>query len=239
MKISLLSDIHFEFHKDGGNSFIASLDSSKTDVLLLAGDVGTITYLDNAVSRFCDKFSQVVHVAGNHEFWNSRREEVIEKLLSLSAKKSNYHFLDNNIFEHQGRRFLGTTMWFSEPSPRLCRYWSDYHKIKDFSIWIRDQNRDSTEFLKREMREGDIVITHHLPSYKSVAPQFIGDATNAFFVCEMEYLIEERKPALWCHGHTHCATRYNLFDTEVVCNPLGYVGHEFDTGFNDKLLIEF
>jgi predicted phosphodiesterase len=39
MHIQLLSDLHFEFHADHGQSFVESLDPRGVDVLVLAGDI--------------------------------------------------------------------------------------------------------------------------------------------------------------------------------------------------------
>ena len=35
-------------------------------------------------------------------------------------------------------------------------------------------------------------------------------------------MIEEQRPALWVHGHTHDSCDYQVGVTRVVCNPRGY-----------------
>lgn len=55
-----------------------------------------------------------------------------------------------------------------------------------------------------------------------MAPRYAGDPLNAFFLCDMEALIEERKPHWWIHGHTHEPCDYRLGATRVVANPRGY-----------------
>ena len=77
-------------------------------------------------------------------------------------------------------------------------------------------------WLERTVQEGDVVVTHHLPSRRSVAPQFAGDPLNAFFLCDMERLILARQPLWWIHGHTHHPFDYQLGQTRVVANPRGY-----------------
>ncbi len=88
------------------------------------------------------------------------------------------------------------------------------------------------------MCEGDIVITHYLPSFRSVHPKFAAEPTNCFFVCDVEDLIVERQPALWLHGHTHESADYQIGKTRVVCNPFGYVGYGLNSAFKDELTIE-
>jgi hypothetical protein len=35
-------------------------------------------------------------------------------------------------------------------------------------------------------------------------------------------MMEEGRPALWVHGHTHDSYDYWVGSTRVVCNPRGY-----------------
>lgn len=48
-----------------------------------------------------------------------------------------------------------------------------------------------------------VVVTHHLPSGRSVAPRFAASVLNPAFASDLDHLIEEHEPALWIHGHTH------------------------------------
>lgn len=238
MKLSLLSDLHFEFHKDGGSNFIKNLDSSNVDVLLLAGDIGTLSCLPNAIKAFTDKYPHVIMVAGNHSFWGNNRETVIGTLRELDEKISGFHFLDNDILELDGVRFLGTTLWFRKAHPALAAQWSDFFKIKDFDKWVYEQNDKSIDFLMKNMSKGDVILSHYLPSDKSVSPKFKGDPTNCFYVCDMEMLIEDQKPAVWCHGHTHSSMDYKINDTRVLCNPFGYLNYEENPQFKNKLTFD-
>ena len=55
----------------------------------------------------------------------------------------------------------------------------------------------------------------------------------------MHHLIEERKPALWVHGHTHTSFNYTIGPTRVVCNPLGYqTAGELNVNFDENLTVE-
>lgn len=103
--------------------------------------------------------------------------------------------------------------------------------IKDFRNQVYKKNTESIEFLKRELLSGDIVLTHHLPSYRSVPQRYKTSPLNGFFVCDLEGLILERKPSLWVHGHTHDSLDYHLGNTRIVCNPYGYLNHELNSGW--------
>ena len=76
------------------------------------------------------------------------------------------------------------------------------------------------------MEPGCIVITHHLPHVKSIAPQYAGNSLNRFFYARgMDQHVESGLAKLWIHGHTHEPCDYVApGGTRVVCNPRGYPG---------------
>ena len=41
MRIQVISDVHFEFHSDGGWDFVRSLNPEGVDVLVIAGDISS------------------------------------------------------------------------------------------------------------------------------------------------------------------------------------------------------
>ena len=93
------------------------------------------------------------------------------------------------------------------------------------------------EFLGRDAANADVVVTHHLPSNRSVAPMFQGSPLNCFFVCEVESAIGETAPQFWIHGHSHVPCDYRIGPTRIVCNPLGYPD-EPGTRFDDHLVLK-
>lgn len=241
MRLRLLSDIHFEHHADFGRSFVDSLDPTGVDVLVLAGDICTVQAgLSNALRMFCEKFKHVVFVPGNHEYYQSDRGRVNATLGKAIERHDNLHVLDQRVVTIEGKRFIGVTMWF--PSSTLARsqapYWSDFQCIQGFAKWVFQRNESDVAFLRKEMSEGDIVVTHYLPSFESVHPKFAMTSTNCYFVCDIEDLITERKPALHLHGHTHESCDYKIGPTRVVCNPFGYAGKMLNPVFKEDLTIE-
>lgn len=105
MKLLIYSDLHLEwsdFHQDP-----QAVDQA--DVVVLAGDIWTggkgITW---AQKTFAGK--PVVYVAGNHEFYGSKRPAQLAEMRDLAAG-SNVHFLDRDKVELCGAWFLGATLW--------------------------------------------------------------------------------------------------------------------------------
>ena len=68
-----------------------------------------------------------------------------------------------------------------------------------------------------------IVVTHHLPSMRSVIPQYRKDRVSAGFASRLDDVVG-MCATLWVHGHTHSSRRWrHSCGTLVVCNPAGYV----------------
>ena len=239
MRLQLLSDLHLEFHADNGESFIRSLDSSDVDALVVAGDLATRPLLAPALTRLCDRYPRVIYVVGNHEYYGSHPDQVHSELARLDALLPNLDWLHHGTVLVDGVLFAGTPLWFgrSPDSDRGRGYLNDFALIEAFEPWVYDENAEALSLLARVAARASVVVTHHLPSQRSVAPRYAGSPLNAFFVCPCEELIEQQRPPLWLHGHTHIGCDYRLGATRVVCNPLGYPGEPGST-FVEKLVIE-
>lgn len=242
MRLLVVSDVHTEFHRDGGASFISSLNPEGVDALVVAGDLCLIRDIVDVATRLCDRFPHVLYVTGNHEYYHSTPRLVEEDVSAVARAHSNFHWLNESVVTIHGQRFVGTTLWFPlNPIANLHRgHLNDFRVIRDFVPWVYDKNRRSQSFLQQEVRPGDVVVTHHLPSPRSIPTRFIGSQLNAFFCCDMESVIRKNQPKVWIHGHTHDSADYVLGEggTRVVCNPFGYAGHEENPKFNWRLLID-
>lgn len=244
MRIAVMSDLHFEFHRDGGVSFLDTLSNDSADVLLLAGDLSICSQLEDAVKSICNRYKQVVYVAGNHEYYQSYRTAVEPILSRLTADIPNFHWLENDtvtLTDEGGheQRFVGCTLWFPD-APDNVLYeagLNDFHVIGGFKPWVYQRNQESMDFLSNTIQTEDIVITHHAPSSQSVGTRFQGSDFNRFFVCKGgDQILAATKPKLWVHGHMHSGVDYMAGDTRVLCNPFGYP-HE-GNNFDEKLFLE-
>jgi predicted phosphodiesterase len=242
VRLQLLSDLHFEFHRDGGRAFVASLDPRGVDVLVLAGDIAVAAGIPQALALFCQHYSEasVVYVHGNHEFYSSDRECVHAHTARARSENPNLVWLDVSLEAIAGQRILGAPLWFSKhpDESRLKRGMCDFSEISGFESWVYAENARSLDFLDQNLQPGDVVVTHHLPSQKSVAKRYAAHPLNPFFVCDLEPLILERRPRLWLHGHTHNSVRIQIGETRVLCNPFGYVGFELNPDFVDQLIVD-
>jgi Icc-related predicted phosphoesterase len=266
MRILPLSDLHFEFHADEGKEFVRSLDPTGVDVLVLAGDVTKMRLgFDRTLGMFRKQFPicPIIFVPGNHEYHESDRETVSRGLQNAVSKVRGVYWLDCNAVVIDGQRFLGTTLWYGRsPAPKhplllstdeewgrgIIRHVSekgvvreihpDFEAISDLPGWVCDEHERSLKFLTDHVQRGDVVVTHFLPSQRSVAEPFRNALSNCWYVTDVHDLIEERRPALWIHGHTHTTTDYSIGDTRIVCNPLGYVMRGERNDFDPRRFVE-
>lgn len=252
MKILPMSDLHFEFHKDGGEAFVNSLpEGDLVDVVVLAGDIAVGAGIPAALKLFCDRYEKVIYVHGNHEFYGCHYGEVIAHTLKAVEENKNLVWLNNdqvwikNEESHPtlNERFVGNTLWFPQPEDlhaydRAKRGMTDFSVIRDFEAWVFDRNRAHVNYLDEILDVGDIVVTHHLPAPQSIDRQYHNSPLNAFFMCDVSRTIARAKPKLWIHGHTHTSMDYMLGGTRVVCNPFGYARVEENKSFNEQLIID-
>jgi len=230
-KLQVVSDLHLELESDGGHALLAEqqgLDPSAS-AIILAGDIGCAGRHQQALAEglafFAGRYEQVFFVPGNHEYYGCHAPETVEELSRLAAAVPRVTLLEPGVIgQWGGRRVVGATLWFRDgpDNEELAHEMSDFRAIKRFTRWVYRQNREHIAWLERTVQAEDVVVTHHLPARGSVAPQFVGDPLNAFFLCDMEQLILARQPLWWIHGHTHEPCDYQLGQTRVVANPRGY-----------------
>ncbi|MFQ6006762.1 MAG: metallophosphoesterase, partial [Woeseia sp.] len=230
MKLHVLSDLHTEF---------GDLNPLETDadIVVLAGDIGVGTGgIEWAARQFSEE--PVIYVPGNHEYYHHDIGITAEL---KSGAPANIHVLDQDDYEVDGVRFLGTTLWTDFRLNGEGEAWFSRQKAKrsidDFTA-IRNGDRrftpeDSVRLhetgkawlvgkLQKKFHGRTVVVTHHLPATPSIASQYKNDPLNPAFASRLESIIEEYQPDLWIHGHTHVRCDYEIFGTRVVCNPRGY-----------------
>lgn len=231
--IYVISDTHLEFRFEDrplmtelNYSLISSRDPE--GILLIAGDLGNISnpdhveYLRNFIIPL---FKNVLYITGNHDYYHSSKKRIHGILREIEQTHTSFKFLDNEIAEIQGQRFLGGTMWYADSKYARTynsRCMPDTHYIHDLEDWVYKSHEDFINLLNSECKKGDIVMTHHTCSQKSIPARFAGSQSNYFFCSDQEKLILKHSPSLWVHGHTHNKFLYKLQGTMIVCNPFGY-----------------
>lgn len=249
MKLHILSDIHIEF----GHFEIPETDA---DVIIIAGDVAEGKEGLNWILAHNIK-KPIIYVPGNHEYYNHDIALIHDLKFYAKHLGNNVHVLDNDFIDIDGVRFIGSTLWTDFELFSAEEQWFSIDAAKrgmwDFrcitdnggrftpqrSIEIHKQSIDFINFAIEESKANkNIVITHHTPSWKSVADMYVNDYMTAAFTSDLSYMMDGDRIALWIHGHTHDSYDYELRGTRVVCNPRGYAKYKEQTGFDPYKTVE-
>ena len=91
--------------------------------------------------------------------------------------------------------------------------------------YLYNEHQKSLDFLRNNIVENSVVITHHAPSELSIDEKYADDfPLNYAYFSNLESLIINYRPEVWIHGHMHSCSHYSIGDTRVIANPLGYPG---------------
>ena len=257
MLIRLMSDLHLEF--SSGDMDVPVLPTDKDTVLILAGDIGLAkkpyTYND-FLEKMSSQFRDVIYILGNHEHYKGSFENSKSKIYLDLLSLENVHVMEKESITIDDTTFIAATLWTDmNCHDTLCMYqakltMNDYKTIRVQNYKRKLDPKDTVadhlnarHYIFKEIEKHDktVVITHHAPSYKSIAEEFRGDSINGAYVSELFEDIADTKPDVWIHGHTHTSLDYKLEDTRVICNPRGYYtesGKYLNKDFNPKLLLE-
>lgn len=238
VKLAVFSDLHTDFHADQGRSLIASLNKD-ADIAIIAGDVAAFYDFEKTLVALCSEYPEVIYVVGNHEFYHSLgMDQVYNILRDLEAKLDNFTWLHNKRVKLCGLHFVGATLWFKRLVAAQInkRYLNDFRYIPNCDPLAFDEYDYTEGWFNLVIQPGDIVVTHHAPSYKSVNHKFAGSQINCFFANRMDTMIQNKEPRLWIHGHMHDPCDYMIGKTRILCNPFGYPGE--NSMFNDNMIVE-
>ena len=244
MKIQVISDTHFDHWGDKGFGLAASIPVA-SEVLVHAGDFGSLRHKTQAVERFKQLAygrERVFFVLGNHDYWGMSPSEAQAVALSIEEQVPQLRVLHmGRIEEYKGVRFLGDTMWF--PWDKLADVYAldfiDFEYVPGLSPWVYDRNKEFRSFLEENLRRGDVLVTHHVPSQLAMDPAYASSPFNRFFLSDISNILMDASPAAAVFGHTHTAFSGKLGGTQLVCNPRGYPKEPHATAaFQNSMLVE-
>jgi Icc-related predicted phosphoesterase len=242
VKIAYTSDLHLDLHGDYGKWFLEHLEVPECDLLVIAGDLADISQqlsLREAFQTFCNKARNVLYVTGNHESYGSSLN-ISEAKIRIAAGPFPQIKVVSKVetFEIEGVLFLAGTLWFPDyPDQYLYKkFLNDFAMITNLEPEIYNRNKEFDIALHGIKDEPCVVVSHHIPSYRSVNWKFAKSCINRFFVGgEFDDVIADSKIKCWIHGHSHDRVGYTIGNTKIVSNPLGYPNEVIDN-WNVKVI---
>lgn len=195
----------------------------------------------------CAKYDRVFYVVGNHEHYHGRFDKTHQELRSLLP--ANVELLDKEAVEYAGVVFMGATLWTNCNNGDSLTVWTLKSSMNDYRV-IQNHYADqglyhklAPEFTFREhantleafkpllaknAHKPVVMITHHAPSFMSISQQYRDDHhMNGGYASDLsEFILDHPQIKKWIHGHVHSSHQYVIGDTEILCNPRGYLGHE-------------
>jgi len=259
-KIWIMSDMHYEFTS---NSLPRDIHYQRdVDLVVIAGDYHRAPQAVQH-ARYSFPEHPLVMVAGNHEHYQSRMtiNSGLDHMRAAAKADRDASGLETYVLENESVelnlkgekvRVIGATLWtdfkvfkdFERHTSIAASCMYDYVVIRgsDDDVLTPHEtalrHRETRAYIKAELQKPfdgkTIVVTHHLPSMRSVAKRYKTDSLTPAFASDCSDLLE-LGAELWVHGHTHDSCDYLYGSTRVVCNPRGYPErHGPAFGFENK-----
>lgn len=115
---------------------------------------------------------------------------------------------------------------------KYIRYGAEkqYHHLYPHNVLA--EHRKTREYLvnnaKKDYPEQKLwVVTHHLPTKKSINPKHDNpqsEQDNYWYYSDLDDFILHSEVNFWSHGHVHMLQDYMLGNTRILANPRGYPG---------------
>jgi predicted phosphodiesterase len=245
LQLQIMSDLHIELLKEDPN--IEDYIIPKTDILVLAGDIGKIYKYDQLkifLEKLSVKFKHILYVLGNHEFYriNNIEEKEIEELIQdvENMKIKNLHILNRNSVIIQNICIIGCTLWSNAiiPIPKFIvrikkmnnKYYNTLH-LKDLNYIQYMINYCKNNKLKL------VVITHHCPTYKLLENKENDDYIS-LYGSHLDHLLKNENIHTWIFGHNHKNFDYITENgTRLVSNQKGKPKDNIQDFSKEKIII--
>lgn len=249
MKLQYCSDLHLEF-PDNKEYILDNPIQPEADILILAGDIVPFEIMDkhqdffNYISRH---FETTFWIPGNHEYYYHR----VDSSATLNTNiRENIFLVNNCVKEIPGVNLIFSTLWSNISQ---AKHFSIQNALSDFKVIkyndrlfnVDDYNllhQESKEFLQKTLavksENKTIVVTHHAPTFINYPEKYINSNINEAFATNLTDLIEDSNIDYWIYGHHHSNVGdFQIGNTKLITNQLGYVKYNENAGYNNKAII--
>lgn len=222
MRIQLISDTH--------NTPLKEAIAPKEKTLILAGDINTnVPGLMEDLEWAAANWENVIYVPGNHCFYRLGNYSIkaAKESLNIYLEGLGVHVaVDPSVITIEGQRFVCCTMWSNVTDSVIVEYVSDYRyfTVPD----LTEEHHKHVEFLKENIRESDVVVTHHVPLREQLQNKnFPLDLMSTAFNTEV---LLDGMPKAWIFGHNHYNYDKVVRNTRYISNQYGYKNEGINEG---------
>lgn len=236
LSIQIASDLHIEYLE--GNPDPLSMIIPSADILILAGDIGSIykyEQLETFLVKLCPHFKAVLMCIGNREYYDMKgykpttMEILLERLMTIKKGIDNLHILNRNSVQIGDLCIVGCTLW----SNLKVNIPSFIVKISDMNSHIyRKKYEEDLEYIEKmidyctEKKLKLVVVTHHCPTFSVLNKQGNQrkkkDKYISLYASNLDRLLTKEKVHTWIFGHIHI--NFDLYTeqgTHIIGNQLG------------------
>lgn len=245
MRLTILSDLHIDINRDYNFSNLKD-----QEFVIICGDIaGNPIQVKQFVQ---ENITRGIFIEGNHLTYSKSGQYQIdfrqgaERWLASQFKDGPVKYLENDIYELNDIIFIGCTLWtdfelYGEENKENCiqAAWNnmnDYNYVrcehdedivKLFPRKTIEWHKKSVAYIEKICSENPdkkiVIISHHAPSKKSIAPQYRKSELNPAYASNLDGLIEKYSNIkLWVSGHSHNDSDYKIAQCRCIARPFGY-----------------
>ena len=236
VKLQIFSDLHLELPYYKPDLYdLRVIPDLHADIVVAAGDICIGTQGAEWLNAQFPN-SEIIYILGNHEYYTFDFPGLVDEVRAFSDNQK-FHFLEDDSLDLLGYQFFSASLWtdfnlYGDSASAMDQagsYMNDYYSINgpitpaDTLAKHKASMVALQQFLENHNPEKSIVVTHHAPSMKSWGGRDLPGHLGAAYSSNLEELILEYQPKYWIHGHLHRTMNYNIGNTQVIQNGLGYL----------------
>ncbi|WP_289141444.1 metallophosphoesterase [uncultured Brevibacillus sp.] len=226
------------------NFIKAVLPETPQKVLVIAGDMGHYNWQNKLfIEELKQFYEHILIVAGNHDYYlvsanQEKQNRGISMNRILEMKEicnllSNVHYLDGDVIEVDGITYGGVGMWYDfsygikelgySKEALFSKWWeimNDSRMIKgllDKSFTFADEEKKKLDGI---IESANVIITHVGGDWSKADC----DLVNSFYYFDGSPYFSQLEGKVWCFGHTHQRSDYEVYGCRFVNAALGYPG---------------
>lgn len=111
----------------------------------------------------------------------------------------------------------------------------------DYKKWFEVTFNKMKEIVEANSDKNIIVMTHHCPSPKCIAPRYVENHMNASYVSDLEdFIFKHPNIKAWVCGHVHSQFIGQIGSNKqwIVCNPRGYEKETESNNWNPNTFLD-